>query len=60
MSQQITFETEEDFERAVMKAIENRLQLMICREMNDYGDKDIKVQITSSDGIVFKADYAVK
>lgn len=55
----ITFETEEDFERAVMKAIENRLQLLVFSDWYD-GDPIITIQITSTDGIVFKSDYAVK
>lgn len=56
----MTFETEEDFERAVMKAIENRLQLMMCTDYSSYDVPTIHVKIKSSDGIVFKSDYIVK
>lgn len=55
----ITFETEEDFERDVMRGIENRLQLSMYSDWHD-GDPITTVQITSTDGIVFKSDYAVK
>ena len=50
----ITFETEEDFERAVMKAIENRLQLVF--EYSPWYDGDyVKIELQSKDGIVFKS-----
>lgn len=50
----ITFETEEDFERVVMKAIENRLQLFFEHSKWYEGDY-IKIELKSTDGIVFRS-----